>query len=1055
MAIDDLDLSRIAYLDKDQAKRGVLRIAIVEDDAINDVNTDGVGVLSRDIRHQIIEQYGFEEGAETLKPFVNYTDDPQHGALYGKMAWHDGGPRMDIQMRAAGVDMLLYRSAAKQAGLRTVHELTYGKDGTMLYDGQLKPVTYEVPLNSITVSLGNYDKPSKFIADQELPRQALWNFGTADSAVVDRMTEWLREENMPWTGNALHNGRVEELLRAQEQDTNWQDVDRRVASEIDWDQVGVGTLYKLFYNTDQLPSQVYSDFVQYMMRQRDAFEEGGLDPDLDNIEDQVDAYYDENQGTSPREMWMRAVQRGGLITPMDIHSNTTRKFFQTVFRSHVMRRLLRPKLKHSFKGVMTFSSPLMGYATPGTFKTGRGFGKKIVRWGNQDNITLEAAYRDFLNNGGWQSAPDWQKRAMTMATMRVPAPSLSGIRALRFDGFLESEGQTLQFHPTDMGYMGGADLDIDTAYVFQEMPDEYMAALEKYRYEWHVDQDPAKGFREVKTDPQFIRDENAANQTLFSLYRTEELLSTGINANRGKKLLSVGLSFGNQFIPYYTNKLINQDSFGRDTPFKEKKGAVRTWIDESKGLYWTATPRKDAMSHKNGLPYLVRELVNYAADSADYGELIDAQSFRQMMMERMFENVHFHEKTVEGTKVIKDLPADVRFSYQFEDPVFESLRDIISASKDRVPVTKTTFRGDEEITERENVQLSLKNLAAWIDRRSSLVQDIQHPGLKLMDYLRDLDTGIQEIQTIKFAGLPFTSTEQTQYLPFHVKIGEIYNMDMHDREIGTGTAATSGYRNRTVYSKNFDNQDDFNARVSRMRLNISTEKIREREGGARLLERAEFTRIDGWRREYVRDPEYFRELEENQRTGQWWQDAADRASQYLLVAESVRIEELAIDADYLRWHNRNVSRKKEDRLLTVDEKRRALYAEHNRQNEELRILDVIRDRILALDPQTHEKAELLRKQREGLLKHGQDKQARKVTDQIAQLVEGRGEDTSDYSFRIRHSDRTFSSEVGTAWKKRAAELKKQKVSFGDYVRGYERFEEETIRSFGGTSLRRI
>ncbi len=227
---------------------------------------------------------------------------------------------------------------------------------------------------------------------------------------------------------------------------------------------------------------------------------------------------------------------------------------------------------------------------------------------------------------------------MTMAVMRVPAPSLSGIRALRFAGFLEADGQTLQFNPLDMGYMGGADLDIDSAYVMQEMPDDYMLALEKYRYEWHENEDSSKGFREVKEDKRFIKDEAVENTTISSVYDTNELLKTGINAYRGKTLLSAGISYGNRFVPWYTNVVSKLETFGDATP-ERKPGREATWINEAEGIYWTAKVRKDAMSRKDGLPYLVRELVNYAADSADYGRLIDVQAFRRLIMERFFEDV--------------------------------------------------------------------------------------------------------------------------------------------------------------------------------------------------------------------------------------------------------------------------------------------------------------------------------------------------------------------------------------------------------------------------------
>ena len=187
-----------------------------------------------------------------------------------------------------------------------------------------------------------------------------------------------------------------------------------------------------------------------------------------------------------------------------------------------------------------------------------------------------------------------------------------------------------------------------------------------------------------------------------------------------------------------------------------------------------------------------------------------------------------------------------------------------------MPVTKeSVVRGRRHVEREYKNDMTLKNTAAWIMRKLRSVSELRHPGLELLRYLEELDVAVQEFREVKFEGLPFTSGELVDYLPFHVKMGEIHNMDMHDREVGTGTAAAAGHRNHPVFTKDPTNQDDFNARVARFRVNTSTYKIRDRTGDARLLERAKMKKIDFWRREYANDPEYFRNLEEDHRIGRW------------------------------------------------------------------------------------------------------------------------------------------------------------------------------------------
>ncbi len=138
-----------------------------------------------------------------------------------------------------------------------------------------------------------------------------------------------------------------------------------------------------------------------------------------------------------------------------------------------------------------------------------------------------------------------------------------------------------------------------------------------------------------------------------------------------------------------------------------------------------------------------------------------------------------------------------------------------------------------------------------------------------------------------------------------------------------------------------------------------------------------------------------------------------------------------------------------DRPLTVDERRQALYAEINRQAEELRVLDTIRDRILALDPDTHDKVEKLRREKEAY-EEGKPKSAKRaglVAEKIEALIGDARPDNEQIRFRIRKSDEIFDSEVSRKWRLRAAELKEANASFGDYLRGFERFEEETMQAF--------
>ena len=64
-----------------------------------------------------------------------------------------------------------------------------------------------------------------------------------------------------------------------------------------------------------------------------------------------------------------------------------------------------------------------------------------------------------------QSLYDLHKDLQHVA-IRVPADSPGGIRVLNLKGFTGTKGYGAVYHPEDMWYMGGADLDIDSAFLF-------------------------------------------------------------------------------------------------------------------------------------------------------------------------------------------------------------------------------------------------------------------------------------------------------------------------------------------------------------------------------------------------------------------------------------------------------------------------------------------------------------------------------------------------------------------------------------------------------------
>ena len=68
--------------------------------------------------------------------------------------------------------------------------------------------------------------------------------------------------------------------------------------------------------------------------------------------------------------------------------------------------------------------------------------------------------------------------------VRVPADSISGTRVLKFAGFTGEKGISITTNAKDNMYLGGADKDSDTAFLYQNMPKEVIQSIKDRANEW-------------------------------------------------------------------------------------------------------------------------------------------------------------------------------------------------------------------------------------------------------------------------------------------------------------------------------------------------------------------------------------------------------------------------------------------------------------------------------------------------------------------------------------------------------------------------------------------
>ena len=152
---------------------------------------------------------------------------------------------------------------------------------------------------------------------------------------------------------------------------------------------------------------------------------------------------------------------------------------------------------------------------------------KVIYKGEE--MTLEKAWR---KSGRNSNDPD-----LEMLVIRVPSDSMSGTRALKFAGFTREKGYSITTNAKDNAYLGGADKDRDSAYIYQGMPREHHKATKGAAKQWERG-DVLLDSKRAKNDRLFGAEESAAEiykttTSKFSPSLRRNVAETAAKGNQG------------------------------------------------------------------------------------------------------------------------------------------------------------------------------------------------------------------------------------------------------------------------------------------------------------------------------------------------------------------------------------------------------------------------------------------------------------------------------------------------------------------------------------------
>ena len=474
-------------------------------------NTDGTIVVRESIFKQIMEGVGLPKGTSMNKPVI-VAKIPGYGTIAIKSAARSAKTNspLEVFMGNHAMDMLFFKSSAKHMGDIKPFDLVWNKAEGKYEMGpnNEKARILELDPTDIRLNLSTYENPNVATKGMFIPRQMLGNLSLIKHGNAAEIM-WDKHYEPAINGDKDVNSKVIDYISGK--DINIKD--------IKVDDVGVENIIRI------LREKPDSELARSLSRQMARMDKAG----------ELESYSDLN--TSEYEQYIfrnnRILDNANFNEGSKIAGRLGKKFWQDTYKKYMINRYIRPKYKYSSKAWL---APVYEHQASeiktGTFKLDRGQGKMKVVDINGKETTLAEAYK--------KGTLDLD----SFLLIRVPADSPSGVRGLKFAGFTDSKGYSIKTNAKDDMYLGGADKDSDSVFIFQGMDKQVINAFkkdatqwekngrvseaksEKYDKDFNAEKDPRLQDPESKFSPSFRR------LVAKGVYRGQQGLGPGLTAKQ-------------------------------------------------------------------------------------------------------------------------------------------------------------------------------------------------------------------------------------------------------------------------------------------------------------------------------------------------------------------------------------------------------------------------------------------------------------------------------------------------------------------------------------------
>ncbi len=574
---------------------GNLRYMILNDipnkEGKTDSSTDGSVIMKKSIFDKGIENMGLPDGSGMLKAV--YLTKNDKGMMHVKNATRRANEVWENFLNENNIDVVFFSSAVKQTG--------NNKSANYKFDPKA---------NKIVVSGG--ERNAMPIKDFRINPSTYESDKVGFSGIPRQVSSILNQDQTAGMSELFFKEIIEPSLRGvKDFDVKYKnDADIIKAIEADSQfvfKMPLELIHKVLKTDTPLSRKIRRQIIK-MDEEGQLFEYGDSD---------FESFHQRN---------LRLLRLSDANFTTANFDKYGYKYWEPTYRRFIVSRYMQPKWESSSKAVLLPKTPDVAR----DLKI-----NEIVLDNGQMKMPVKIEGLKSIKNLGqlWKlynsKNIDPKLKAkleehMELVIVRVPADSVSGIRVVKLKGFTGEKGFGAITHPKADRYLGGADKDIESIFMFHGFHPKLKKSYKKHENEW-----AGKEAKSKENESLFVKGSKSEldiYKTIGSKFSPSMRKLVAESAVRGKDGLGFGLTARNTAMEWADYLSSKGGKLKLNWKEKTKKGV----INASATIYLKNNGQAK-------LRELGREVVNYSADSADYPNMASPTAFRRILFDAAFE----------------------------------------------------------------------------------------------------------------------------------------------------------------------------------------------------------------------------------------------------------------------------------------------------------------------------------------------------------------------------------------------------------------------------------